>query len=73
MSDPSPRHEIAHLGHVELLTPEPEKSLDFFVRVRTSSEEALKRRVVALEERGLGVGWVDGDIVSPNRSGSTAA
>ncbi|GAB3425248.1 catechol 2,3-dioxygenase [Flindersiella endophytica] len=27
------RHEIAHLGHVELLTPEPERSLDFFVRV----------------------------------------
>jgi catechol 2,3-dioxygenase len=26
-------HEIAHLGHVELRTPEPEKSLDFFVRV----------------------------------------
>ena len=29
MPQPSPRHEIAHLGHVELLTPEPEKSLDF--------------------------------------------
>jgi catechol 2,3-dioxygenase len=98
----SPRHEIAHLGHVELLTPEPERSLDFFVRIlgltengshgdsvflrtwddyehhsvkltasktsgvgrtalRASSEEALKRRVAAVEERGLGIGWVDGD------------
>jgi catechol 2,3-dioxygenase len=27
------RHEIAHLGHVELFTPSPEASLDFFVRV----------------------------------------
>ncbi|MDQ7805445.1 catechol 2,3-dioxygenase [Amycolatopsis sp. A133] len=102
MPDPSPRHEIAHLGHVELFTAEPERSLDFFVRVlgltengadgdsvylrtwddyehhslkltaaktsgvgrtalRTSSEDALKRRVAALEERGVGVGWVDGD------------
>ncbi|WP_410671537.1 VOC family protein [Amycolatopsis sp. cmx-4-68] len=102
MPPPSPRHEIAHLGHVELFTPEPEKSLDFFVRLlgltengsdgntvylrtwddyehhslkltaaktsgvgrtalRASSEEALQRRVVAIEERGLGVGWVDGD------------
>ena len=98
----SPRHEIAHLGHVELLTPEPERSLDFFTRVlgltengrqgdsvflrtwddyehhslkltaaqtsgvgrtalRASSEDALKRRVAAVEERGLGIGWVDGD------------
>ncbi|OLT04550.1 catechol 2,3-dioxygenase [Pseudonocardia sp. CNS-004] len=98
----SPRHEIAHLGHVELFTPEPERSLDFFVRVlgltengsqgdsvflrtwddyehhslkltasktsgvgrtalRASSEEALKRRVAAVEERGLGIGWIDGD------------
>ncbi|HWC82708.1 MAG TPA: catechol 2,3-dioxygenase [Pseudonocardiaceae bacterium] len=29
----SPRHEIAHLGHVELLTPEPEQSLRFFTQV----------------------------------------
>ncbi|RSM49056.1 hypothetical protein DMA12_04895 [Amycolatopsis balhimycina DSM 5908] len=102
MPDPSPRHEVAHLGHVELRTPEPERSLDFFVRVlgltengtdgdsvylrtwddyehhslkltaaktsgagrtavRASSEDALERRVAALEERGLGVGWIDGD------------
>ncbi|MBP2472901.1 catechol 2,3-dioxygenase [Crossiella equi] len=27
------RHEIAHLGHVELLTPEPERSLAFFTDV----------------------------------------
>jgi len=26
-------HEVAHLGHAELLTPEPEKSLGFFVDV----------------------------------------
>ena len=100
---PAPlRHEIAHLGHVELLTPTPERSLDFFVRVlgltengsdndsvylrtwddyehhslkltaapasgvgrtalRASSEDALKRRVQAIEERGLGVGWAAGD------------
>ncbi|WP_232665898.1 VOC family protein [Pseudonocardia sp. TRM90224] len=103
MPDASPRHEIAHLGHVELFTPEPEKSLDFFVRVlgltengargdsvylrtwddyehhslkltasatsgigrtalRVSSAEALDRRVKAVEERGLGIGWVDGDL-----------
>jgi catechol 2,3-dioxygenase len=27
-----PLHEIAHLAHVELRTPEPEKSLEFFTR-----------------------------------------
>jgi hypothetical protein len=31
-------HEVAHLGHAELLTPEPEKSLWFFTEgvVRTA-------------------------------------
>jgi catechol 2,3-dioxygenase len=96
-------HEIAHLAHVELFTPVPDESLDFFVRVlgltengrdgdsvylrtwddyehhslkltasstsgigrtglRASSQEALERRVKAVEERGLGIGWKDGDL-----------
>jgi len=28
-----PLHEVAHLGHIELLTPEPEASLRFFVDI----------------------------------------
>ena len=27
------RHDVAHLGHAELFTPEPERSLRFFVDV----------------------------------------
>jgi catechol 2,3-dioxygenase len=87
---------------VELLTPEPDKSLWFFTELlgmtengtdgdsvylrtwddyehhslkltahhtsgirstalRCSSEEALKRRVAAIEETGAGLGWRDGD------------
>ncbi|MEK9662058.1 MAG: VOC family protein [Alphaproteobacteria bacterium] len=30
---PEPVRDIAHLGHIELLTPKPAESLDFFVRV----------------------------------------
>ncbi|CNE97696.1 3%2C4-dihydroxyphenylacetate 2%2C3-dioxygenase [Mycobacterium tuberculosis] len=96
------KHEIAHVAHVELLTPEPEKSLWFFTRImgltevgaegdsvylrtwddyehhtlkltahatsgirrtglRASSQEALDRRVRAIEAAGLGIGWRDGD------------
>ena len=29
---------------------------------RTSSQEALERRVAAIEATGLGVGWVDGEV-----------
>jgi catechol 2,3-dioxygenase len=29
----APAHEIAHLGHIELLTPEPERSLWFFTQI----------------------------------------
>ncbi len=30
---PEPIFDIAHLGHLEMLTPKPQESLDFFVRV----------------------------------------
>ena len=96
-------HDIAHLGHVELLTPRLEQSLTFFVDVmgmsesgrdagsiylrgfddyefhtlkltaastpgmghvafRARSPQALTRRVQALEERGCGRGWHEGDL-----------
>ena len=98
-----PVHDLARIGHAELLTPKPEESLRFFVDVlgmeeearegqsvylrgwgdylryslkltespttglghmafRTWSEEALARRVAAIERSGLGVGWIDGDV-----------
>jgi len=100
-TNPSPFHEVAHLGHVELLTPDLEGSARFFTEVmglrecardgdsvylrtfdnyehhsliltghdtsgirrtalRTWSAEALKRRVAAIEESGLGIGWREG-------------
>lgn len=95
-------HDVAHLGNVELLTPEPAKSLWFFTEVlgmtstgedgdsvylrtwddyenysikltasntsgvrrvglRAASPEALNRRVAALQDSGLGIGWHDGE------------
>jgi catechol 2,3-dioxygenase len=98
-----PCYDIAHLGHVEMLTNKPQESLDFFVNIlgltesgregdsvylrayddyefhslkltasnttgvahigyRASSEEALKRRVAAIEKMGCGIGWTDGDL-----------
>lgn len=97
-----PCFDVAHLGHVELLTDRFEESLDFFVRVygltesgrdagsaylrgwddyeyhslkltraqttgvghvgyRTSSPEALARRVAVIEAMGCGLGWTEGD------------
>ena len=32
------KHEIAHVAHVELLTPEPDKSLWFFTRIMGLTE-----------------------------------
>ena len=92
------RGDIAHIHHVEVLTPEPEASLEFYVNVlgmevehregqsvflrcwgdyqryslkltesdrnglghmalRAWSDEALERRVAAIEASGLGRGW----------------
>jgi catechol 2,3-dioxygenase len=95
--------DLAHLAHVELLTPKLEDSVTFFVNVmgmtesgrrgdsvylrgwddyehhtlkltasngtgmghfafRTSSPEALQRRVKVIQEAGFGTGWTDGDL-----------
>ena len=103
MAQEEPIYDIAHLAHVELLTPKPEESLRFFVDVmgmtengrkgdsvylrgwddyehhslqltdspkaglghmalRTTSPQALQRRVAALEASGLGLGWNDEDL-----------
>ncbi len=44
--------DLAHLGHVELLTPEPERSLRFFVEALGMEEEAREGQSVFL--RGFG-------------------
>jgi catechol 2,3-dioxygenase len=97
-----PLHDLAHIGHAELLTPTPDDSLRFFVElfgmevqareeasvylrgwgdyqsyslklteshlpglghmaIQAWSPEALQRRVAAIEQSGLGIGWIDGD------------
>jgi catechol 2,3-dioxygenase len=100
----TPSFDIAHLGHVEMLTDRFEESLDFFTRIfglklaaqdatsaylrawddyevhslkltraettgighvayRTTSAEALDRRVAAIEASGYRThGWVEGDL-----------
>ena len=100
---PEPCYDLAHLAHVEMLTPKPEQSLRFFVDIlgmqesgragdsvylrgwddyehhtlkltaaktsgighfafRTTSEQALHRRVAVLEASGAGRGWTKGDV-----------
>jgi catechol 2,3-dioxygenase len=94
--------DIAHLAHVELLTPKLDKSVHFFTEImgmsvsdakadsvylrayddyehhslkltahkhagmrhfawRARSEQALERRVAALQKTRFGIGWHDGD------------
>jgi len=97
-----PIRDIAHLGHVELLTPKPDESLWYFHDIlgmekvhaegqsvylrgygdyaattlklteaaqpgvghigwRAVSPQALDRRVAAIDQTGLGIGWSNGD------------
>lgn len=98
-----PMHDIAHLAHLELLTPKLEETRRFFVEVmgmyesgragdsvflrgwddyehhslqltvaekpglghyafRTTSPQALERRVKAIEKTGLGRGWKEDSV-----------
>ena len=46
MATSEPIYDVAHLGHVELLTNKPEASLDFFTRVLPKlelAEPAIRR------------------------------
>lgn len=49
---PEPIQDVAHLGHVELLTPRPDESLAFFINVLGMSETARAGQSVFL--RGAG-------------------
>src|SRR5438067_7362332 len=103
MTGGEPLHDLAHIGHAELLTPYPEESLRFFVELfgmeveakdgqsvylrgwgdyqryslkltesalpgvghvafRAWSPEQLERRVAAIHDSGLGIGWIEGDV-----------
>jgi len=70
-----PLHEVAHLGHIELLTPRPEESLHFFHEVLGMEEVGrqgesvylrawgdYERSTLKLTASGLGRGWTTGDL-----------
>src|SRR5215212_9135326 len=50
---PKPLGDLAHIGHAELLTPAPERSLEFFTQVLGMEEEARAGQSVFLR------GWGD--------------
>ncbi len=57
--------DVAHLGHVELLTPTPEKSLSFFVEVLGMTESGRAGDSVYLR------GWDDYERYSLKLTGAT--
>ena len=59
-----PNFEIAHLGHLELLTPKPEESLSFFVDVLGMTESGRQGDSVYLR------GWDDYERYSLKLTGS---
>src|SRR3978361_970169 len=50
---PEPIFDLAHLGHMELLTPKPDESLKFFIDVMGMTESGRKGESVYLR------GWDD--------------
>lgn len=65
MTDPAETiHDVAHLGHVEMLTPKPEESLRFFVEVMGMTESGRRGDSVYLR------GWDDYEHHSLQRTAS---
>lgn len=62
-----PNMDVAHLGHIELLTPKPEASLRFFVDVMGMTESGQKGASVYLR------GWDDYERYSLKLTGSTTS
>src|ERR1700747_1150645 len=61
---PEPILDIAHLGHLELLTPKPDESLRFFVDVLGMTESGRQGGSVFLR------GWDDFETYSLNMTAS---
>src|SRR5436305_11917746 len=61
---PEPILDIAHLGHIELLTPKPNESLQFFVDVLGMTESGRKEDSVYLR------GWDDYERYSLKLTGT---
>lgn len=61
---PEPNLDVAHLGHIEILSPVPEKSLDFFVNVLGMTVSGQKGDSVYLR------GWDDYERFSLVLTGS---
>src|ERR1700752_5245401 len=64
---PEPIFDLAHLGHMELLTPKPEESLKFFVDVMGMTVSGQKGDSVYLR------GWDDYERYSLKLTGSTTS
>src|SRR5580700_10414079 len=62
--NPEPVMDIAHLGHLELLTPKPEESLRFFIDVMGMTESGRQGDSVYLR------GWDDYERYSLKLTGS---
>ena len=45
---PEPVYDLAHLGHMELLTPKPDESLKFFVDVMGMTVSGAQGRVPSI-------------------------
>src|SRR4026208_1265841 len=65
---PEPIFDLAHLGHMELLTPKPDESLKFFVDVMGMTVSGQKGESVYLR------GWDDYEryslkLTAPDNSG----
>ncbi len=67
MTQPEPVMDIAHLGHVELLTPRPEESLRFFTDVMGMTESGRQGDSVFLR------GWDDYERYSLQLTASTTS
>ncbi len=61
---PEPIYDLAHLGHMELLTPKPEQSLKFFIDVMGMTVSGQKGESVYLR------GWDDYERYSLKLTGS---
>src|SRR5229473_2633108 len=62
-----PNYDVAHLGHLELLTPKPEESLRFFVDVMGMTESGRRGESVYLR------GWDDYERYSLQLTGSNTS
>jgi hypothetical protein len=66
VADKEPNLDVAHLGHIEMLTPKPEESLRFFVDISSQRKRGHRQQLTRVRITEILTGDADASAPAAN-------